>query len=128
MEHSTSTIGERLRSLRKQKKLSQADLERRSGLLRPYLSRVEQGHVVPSIISLEKMARALEVRLYQLFYDEEAQPKTPRPPKRKRLEQLLQGTSPKNARFLRKLHGLLGRIGGSDRRLLLQVAQRMSRR
>src|SRR5208283_4425583 len=63
-------IGERLRTLREFKNLSQGDIENRTGLLRCYISRVENGHTVPAIETLEKLARALEVPLYQLFYEE----------------------------------------------------------
>ena len=60
-------IGDRLRELRETKKLSQGDIEKRTGLLRCYISRVENGHTVPAIETLEKLARALEIPLYQLF-------------------------------------------------------------
>jgi len=53
-------IGDRLRALREVKKFSQGDIEKRTGLLRCYISRVENGHTVPAIETLEKMARALE--------------------------------------------------------------------
>src|SRR5216683_188720 len=56
-------IGDRLRALREEKKFSQGDIEKRTGLLRCYISRVENGHTVPAIETLEKMARALEVPL-----------------------------------------------------------------
>ena len=62
-------IGDRLKSVRESKNLSQGDIEKRTGLLRCYISRVENGHTVPSIETLEKMARAMEIPLYQLFYD-----------------------------------------------------------
>ena len=62
-------IGDRLRTIREQKKLSQGDIEHRCGLLRCYISRVENGHTIPNVETLEKWARALEVPLYQLFYD-----------------------------------------------------------
>ena len=52
-------IGDRLRELRAGKKLSQGDIEKRTGLLRCYISRVENGHTVPAIETLEKIARAL---------------------------------------------------------------------
>ncbi len=68
-------IGDRLRELRESKKLSQGDIEKRTGLLRCYISRVENGHTVPAIETLEKLARALEIPLYQLFYDGEEPPK-----------------------------------------------------
>ncbi len=58
-------IGDRLRALREEKKLSQGDIEKRTGLLRCYISRVENGHTVPAVETLEKMARAFEVPLYQ---------------------------------------------------------------
>src|SRR5882762_6966417 len=54
-------IGDRLRDMREEKKLSQGDIEKRTGLLRCYISRVENGHTVPAIETLEKMAFALEV-------------------------------------------------------------------
>ncbi|MGC1796229.1 MAG: helix-turn-helix transcriptional regulator, partial [Candidatus Acidiferrales bacterium] len=64
-------IGDRLRILREQKQISQGVIEKRTGLLRCYISRVENGHTVPSVETLEKMARALEVPMYRLFTDED---------------------------------------------------------
>ena len=57
-------IGDRIRGMREEKKLSQGDIEKRTGLLRCYISRVENGHTVPAIETLEKIARALECPLY----------------------------------------------------------------
>jgi transcriptional regulator with XRE-family HTH domain len=62
-------IGERLKALREQKNMSQGDIEKRTGLLRVYISRVENGHTVPAIETLEKFARALDMPLYHIFYD-----------------------------------------------------------
>jgi transcriptional regulator with XRE-family HTH domain len=62
-------INERIRELREAKKLSQGDIEKRTGLLRCYTSRVENGHTIPSLETLEKYAGALEVPLYKLFHD-----------------------------------------------------------
>jgi transcriptional regulator with XRE-family HTH domain len=56
-------IGGKLRALREQRNLSQGDIEKRTGLLRCYLLRVENGHTVPSVDTLEKLARGLEVLL-----------------------------------------------------------------
>jgi transcriptional regulator with XRE-family HTH domain len=70
-------IGYRSRSLREEKKLSQGDIEQRTGLLRCYISRVENGHTVPAIETLEKMARALEMPLYRLMYDGPKPPALP---------------------------------------------------
>ena len=63
-------IGNKLKELRETKKLSQGDIEKRTGLLRCYISRVENGHTVPNVDTLEKMARALEVPMYRLFTDD----------------------------------------------------------
>lgn len=60
-------IGERIRAIREAKKLSQGDIEEPTALLRPYISRIENGHTVPSVETLEKLARALEVALYPLL-------------------------------------------------------------
>jgi transcriptional regulator with XRE-family HTH domain len=121
-------IGDRLRALREEKKFSQGDIEKRTGLLRCYISRVENGHTVPAIETLEKMARALEVPLYQLFYDGEEPPELPNLPKRKTAEEIVFGSSGKEARFLTKFRRLLGRIDEEDRRLLLYMAQKMANR
>ena len=69
-------IGDQLRAIREEKKLSQGEIEKRTGLLRCYISRVENGHTVPAVETLEKFARALEVPLYQLFYDSDKPPAT----------------------------------------------------
>jgi len=60
------------------------DVEKRTGLVRRYISRVENWHAVPAMETLEKYARALEVPLYQLFYDGTEPPKPPNPQRRKR--------------------------------------------
>jgi transcriptional regulator with XRE-family HTH domain len=121
-------IGERLRTLREEKNLSQGDIEKRTGLLRCYISRVENGHTVPAIETLEKIARALEVPLYQLFYDGEAPPELANLPKRKTPDEIAWGTTGKEARFLAMFRRLLGRIDEGDRRLLLYMAQKMANR
>lgn len=71
-------IGQRLRDLRESRQFSQGDIEKRTGLLRCYISRVENGHTVPSIQTLEKCAKALDLELYQLFYSGGAKPKATR--------------------------------------------------
>ena len=121
-------IGDRLRALREEKKLSQGDIEKRTGLLRCYISRVENGHTVPAIETLEKMARALEVPLYQLFYDGEEAPELPNLPKRRTADEIAWGSTGKEARFLIMFRRLLGRIDEGDRRLLLYMAQKMANR
>jgi transcriptional regulator with XRE-family HTH domain len=118
-------MGDRLRTLREQKKLSQGDIEKRTGLLRCYISRVENGHTVPAIETLEKMARALEVPLYQLFYDGEEPPKLPNLPPRKKGDDVAWGSYGKDARVLNNFRRLLKRVSEADRRLLMFMAQKM---
>ena len=121
-------IADRLRALREEKKFSQGDIEKRTGLLRCYISRVENGHTVPAIETLEKMARALEVPLYQLFYDGEEPPELPDLPKRKTADETAWGSSGKDARFLAKFRRLVGRMDEGDRKLLLDITQKMANR
>ncbi len=121
-------IGDRLRAIREAKKLSQGDIEKRSGLVRPYISRVENGHIVPAVETLEKFARALEVPLYQMFYEGEEPPKLPGLPKRPAVDEATWGSIGKQARVLSKFRKLLARMKKSDRGLLLNMAQKMARR
>ena len=121
-------MGNRLRILRETKQLSQGEVEKRSGLLRTYISRVENGHTIPSVETLEKLARALDVPLYQFFYGEEELPDLPNLPGRKTTEEIAWGSSAKEARFLEKFRRLLSRIDDFDRRLLLHMARKMASR
>lgn len=121
-------IGDRLRQLREEKKLSQGDIEKRTGLLRCYISRVENGHTVPAIETLEKMARALEVPLYQLFYDGEEPPQLPALPKRRSADDIAWGSAGKDARFLNRFRRVLGKVEEGDRKLIFFLAQKMARR
>src|SRR6266436_8693923 len=121
-------IGDRLRALREEKKLSQGDIEKRTGLLRCYISRVEHGHTGPAIETLEKLARALACPLYQLFCHCEEPPVLPNLPKRKSSDDIAWGTSGKEARFLNKLRRLLGKADEEDRKLILYMAQKMANR
>jgi transcriptional regulator with XRE-family HTH domain len=121
-------IGDRIRAMRESKELSQGDIEKRTGLLRCYISRVENGHTVPAIETIEKIARALEIPLYQLFYDGEEPPELPRLPKRRSSDDIAFGTSGKEARFLNRLRRLLAKIQEPDRRLLLYMAQKLANR
>jgi transcriptional regulator with XRE-family HTH domain len=121
-------ISDRLRALREEKNLSQGDIEKRTGLLRCYISRVENGHTVPAIETLEKMARAFEIPMYQLFYDGDGPPKLPNLPKRKSSDEGAWGSSGKDARFLNKLRRLLSKTDEEHRKLVLHMAQKMVRR
>ncbi len=121
-------IGDRLRELRVEKKLSQGDIENRTGLVRPYISRVEHNHSVPTIETLEKFARALEVPMYELFYDGDEPPKPPILPKRKTSDEIAWGSSGKDARFLSNLRRLLGKSSEEDRKIILLMAQKLAHR
>src|SRR5712671_1269830 len=121
-------IGDRLRALREVKKFSQGDIEKRTGLLRCYISRVENGHTVPAIETLEKMARALEVPMYELFYDGEEPPEMPNLPKRRSADDIAWGSTGKDARFLSRLRRLLGKSDEEHRKLILLMAQKMAHR
>jgi transcriptional regulator with XRE-family HTH domain len=119
-------IGDRLRTLREHKNLSQGDIENRTGLLRCYISRVENGHTVPAVETLEKMARALELPLYELLYDGEGPPKPAPAPRLGAASDVLWGTTGRDARMLSRLRRVLGRMGESDRKLLMAMVQRMA--
>ena len=120
-------IGDRLRVLRDKKNLSQGEIEKRSGMLRCYISRVENGHTVPSIETIEKFARALEVPLYELFYDGEKPPVLLNIRQRKTAADISWGSGSKEARLLEKFRKLLSRTSDSDRKLLFSMAQKMAR-
>jgi|SRR6185437_9861382 len=120
-------IGDRLRELREQKKFSQGDVEKRTGLLRCYISRVENGHTVPAIGTLEKLARAFDVPMYKLFYDGDKPPALPNLLKHKTSDDIAWGSSGKDAKFLGKLRRLLGKAKQEDRKLILYTLQKMAR-
>lgn len=120
-------IGERLRALREEKKLSQGDIEKRTGLLRCYISRVENGHTVPSVETLEKLARALELPLYQIFYEGEMPPELSDLPTLGLGNDKAWGSSGRDARLLAQFRRVLSHTNDTNRQLLLSIAQRMAR-
>ncbi len=117
-------IGERLRELREHRHMSQGDIERRTGLLRCYISRVENGHTVPAIETLEKLCHALDLPLYQLFYEENGGP----PVNSELPSDNLWGSRGAQERMLLRFRRALGRASERDRQLLLNLAQRMLQR
>ncbi len=120
-------IGKRLREIREAKKLSQGDIEQRTGLIRCYTSRIENGHTIPTVETLEKYARALEVPLYRLFYDGEEPPRKPKLALAEKTESLW-GTSGKEWPELHRLAKALSRMDDRERMLLLGMAQRIASR
>jgi transcriptional regulator with XRE-family HTH domain len=117
-------IGNRLRELRESKNLSQGDIEKRTGLLRCYISRVENGHTVPAIETLEKMARSLEVPMYRLFHDGEV-PAGLSKPKPSKDDEF--GSKGREADYFSKLRRLLAKMEPGDQKLLLHMAQKVAR-
>jgi transcriptional regulator with XRE-family HTH domain len=88
---------------------------------------VENGYTVPAIETLEKLARALEVPMYQLFYDGEEPPKLPNLLKRKTTDDILWGSSGKDQRLLLRFCRLFGRMEEGDRNVLFFMAQKMAK-
>jgi transcriptional regulator with XRE-family HTH domain len=117
-------IGEKLKALRAQKNLSQGDLEKRTGLLRCYISRVENGHTIPSVDTLEKMARALQVPMYRLFTDE-AHIKKPNLAAESIRNRMVNSKQEREHRAFAKL---FSRMDHKSRGLLIYMASKMSKR
>jgi transcriptional regulator with XRE-family HTH domain len=123
--HPAMVINERLRELREAKNLSQGDIEERTGLLRCYTSRVENGHTIPSLQTLEKYAGALGVPLYALFHEGKSSPGSLK---------LLEATEPawgankKETRELRLFAKAISRMNDRERRLLLYMASKLASR
>jgi transcriptional regulator with XRE-family HTH domain len=110
-------IGETIRNLRLQKGMSQGDIEKRTGLLRCYLSRVENGHTVPSLETLAKIASSLEIPLGQFFADNPEDGAN-----NKSLPQL----SDEQVRFLSQIRRYSGGLNDSDRKLVLAMVKKMA--
>ena len=118
-------LAERLRQFREAKSLSQGDIEKRTGLLRCYISRVENGHTVPAIETLEKIARALEVPLYQLFYEDEA---TQESPSASRYARNNWASVPKCPRTFTRIWDAWNQMSERDRRIFLVLAAHVANR
>src|SRR6266851_2191012 len=119
MEEPPMNIGKRLFELRTAKRFSQGEIEKRTGLLRCYVSRVENGHTVPSLETLEKLAMALEVEVYQLFFAGEGKPETgPDPVPAAGMEAL--------GRRERELLALFRQAKEPYKQLILHVARKMA--
>ena len=117
-------IGRKLKKLREDRNLSQGDVEKRTGLLRCYTSRVENGYTVPSVDTLEKYARALEVPLYRFFTDEEAVKNLALLPKNGNGNHW--GERGKERNELRQFAKALSKMNPRKQKLLFAMAQRMA--
>ena len=109
-------IGETIRNFRLQKGMSQGDIEKRTGLLRCYLSRVENGHTIPSLDTLAKIAVAMEVPLAQFFAGDAHDNGG------KALPQL----SEDEIRFLTQIRRYSASLNDSDRKLVLAMVKKMA--
>jgi len=121
-------IGERLRALREYKALSQVDMEKRTGLFRYYISRVENGHTIPTLETLTRFARALEVPVFHLVYEEEDPYQLPILPQSVRWIESFTGLSKNELRFLEHFNLLISQLPEPDRQLLFGLARRMLNR
>jgi transcriptional regulator with XRE-family HTH domain len=110
-------IGETIRKFRLQKGMSQGDIEKRTGLLRCYLSRVENGHTVPSLDTLSKIAESLEIPLSQFFSEAPGDGANG-----KSLPQL----SEEEVRFLSQIRRYASNLNDSDRKLVLAMVKKMA--
>jgi transcriptional regulator with XRE-family HTH domain len=108
-------IGSTIRSYRLQRGMSQGDIEKRTGLLRCYLSRVENGHTVPSLETLQKIAHALELQLAQFFSDQVVSH-----------EMSTLRLSEEEIRFLTQIQRYSARLSDNDRKLLLAMVRKFA--
>jgi transcriptional regulator with XRE-family HTH domain len=110
-----NSIGGTIRAYRLQKGMSQGDIEKRTGLLRCYLSRVENGHTVPSLETLQKIAYALDLQLAQFFSDEAVS-----------REMSSLRLSEEEIRFLTQIQRYASRLNENDRKLLLAMVRKFA--
>lgn len=110
-------IGETIRNFRLQKGMSQGDIEKRTGLLRCYLSRVENGHTIPSLDTLAKIASAMDVPLAHFFTDGNGNVEG-----NKAVPQL----SEDEVRFLTQMRRYSSGLNDSDRKLVLAMVKKMA--
>ena len=109
-------IGETIRNYRLQKGMSQGDIEKRTGLLRCYLSRVENGHTIPSLDTLAKIATAMDVQLAQ-FFNENHGENGGRPSPQLAEEEV---------RFLTQIRRYSSSLNDSDRKLVIAMVKKMA--
>jgi transcriptional regulator with XRE-family HTH domain len=112
-------IGDVIRSYRADRGLSQGDIERRTGLLRCYLSRVENGHTVPSLETLAKIAEALDISLADFFPGSET-------PSERDAQKMLGELSEEEVRFLAEIKKYSTTLNEGDKRLVLAMIRKMA--
>ena len=119
-------IGQKLRELREAKNMSQLEISQATGLVQPYVSRVENGHTVPGVETLEKWATALKIPLYQILYEGEEPPKPLKLSGNHKSE--LWGDSGRDSHVLKRLRQFLGKMNAREREILMSLATRMASR
>ena len=119
-------IGQKLREIREAKKISQVEIAEATGLVQPYISRMENGHTVPGVETLEKWASALKIPLYQILYDGEEPPKPLKLSGNHHRE--LWGNSGRQLHDLKRLRQYLTKMNDQERELLMSLAGRMATR
>jgi transcriptional regulator with XRE-family HTH domain len=108
-------IGTTIRAHRLQKGLSQGDIEKKTGLLRCYLSRVENGHTVPSLDTLSKIASALDLPIAQFFADDSLNHQFN-----------TQKLNDEELKFLTQIRRYSSNLNESDRKLLLAMVKKFA--
>jgi transcriptional regulator with XRE-family HTH domain len=108
-------IGTTIRTYRLQKGLSQGDIEKKTGLLRCYLSRVENGHTMPSLDTLAKIAEALDLPISQFFAEDALS---------RQLNS--QKLSDEELKFLTQIRRYSANLNDSDRKLLLAMVKKFA--
>jgi transcriptional regulator with XRE-family HTH domain len=115
MDSRSLSIGTTIRGYRLQRGMSQGDIEKRTGLLRCYLSRVENGHTVPSLDTLAKIALAMEIPLSQFFVEDGAPAEMQSPT-----------LNEDEIRFLSQIQRYSSNLSDSDRKLLLAMVRKFA--
>ena len=119
-------IGQKLREIREAKNMSQMEISGATGLVQPYVSRVENGHTIPGLEMLEKWACALKIPLYQILYDGDEPPEPLKLSAQNHRE--LWGSSGRQTHELKRLRQYLSKMNDKERELLLSLAGRMATR
>ena len=109
-------ICDTIRNFRLQKGMSQGDIEKRTGLLRCYLSRVENGHTVPSLDTLSKIAGAMELPLSHFCSE----------PGNSNGSKALPQLSDDELRFLSQIRRYSSNLNDSDRKLVIAMIKKMA--
>jgi transcriptional regulator with XRE-family HTH domain len=105
-------LGESIRQIRQAKGLSQGEMQKRTGILRSYLSRVENGHTVPSFATLQRLASAMEVALADFF---------------PHVEGLPSNADPASPNLLQELKTYIPQLSPEQRVELLEMVKDMAR-